>query len=104
MKIMSGSWEKEMRQLELSPLSNKKLWQITHWGVNREKFGDCTHASVHSDIFEDKMDNKKWNKEFAIEDRNKSSKNDSCDWRKIKNMKTNKLYKNSKKGKKFPVK
>jgi hypothetical protein len=23
--------------------------------VNGEKFGDCKHASVHSDIFEDKM-------------------------------------------------
>ncbi len=62
MKIISGSWEKEMGQLELTPLSNKKLWQITHWGVIREKFGDCTCTSVHSDIFEDKMNNKKWNK------------------------------------------
>jgi hypothetical protein len=53
MKIMSGSWEKEMAQLETTPFLTN-LWQITHQGVNGEKFGDCKRASVHSDIFEDK--------------------------------------------------
>ncbi len=57
MKIMSGSSEKEMGQLEITPFLTK-LWQITLGGVNGKKFGDCACVSVHSDIFEDNMNNK----------------------------------------------